>query len=279
MRVAVVVVARNEERYIAETLKSLRMQTFPPELIVVVNDGSTDRTGEIAREMGCYVVDLPFHEESYTGRPELAKVWNEGLRVVREKGGFDYVLLLGADHPLPPTYIEDLLSRIQGNPNIVVASGRIEGERYSENAPRGSGRIVNVDFWVKASNMQYPIGWGWESWLYFKALQMGYEVKCFTDIVTQTLRPTGLRKAGMWGKAMWALGYDWKYALGRCLLTFMKSPKAGLEMFYGWITHKDVERLDVAEFVNKMQKKNFWKKIKQILKYPTYKTNKNSLHY
>ena len=265
LKVAAVIVARNEERYLPETLKSLRRQTFPLELIVVVNDGSTDRTGEIAREMGCYVVDLPFHEESYVGRPELARVWNKGLRVVKEKGGFDYVLLLGADHPLPPTYVEDLLSRIRENPNIAVASGRIEGEAYNENAPRGSGRIVNVNFWVKANGMQYPIGWGWESWLCFKALQMGYEVKCFLDIVSKTLRPTGLRKASMWGKAMWALGYDWKYALGRCLLMFLRSPKAGWDMFWGWIIHKDVKKLDIAEFINKMQKKNFWKKIRYVV--------------
>ena len=70
----------------------------------------------------------------------------------------------------------------------------------------------------------------------------------------------------MWGKAMYALGYDWKYALGRCVLTFLRNPRAGWSMFWNWIIHKDVKKIDIAEWVNKRQKKIFWKRVKQIIK-------------
>lgn len=33
-----------------------------------------------------------------------------------------------------------------------------------------------------------------------------------------------------WGKAMYGLEHDSRYALGRCVLTFPKNPKAGLNM-------------------------------------------------
>jgi len=65
---------------------------------------------------------------------------------------------------------------------------------------------------------------------------------------------------------MYALGYDWKYALGRCALTFFKSPKAGIDMFRGWLLHRDVERLDVADWVNQIQKNIFWKRVLEIIK-------------
>ena len=51
MRVAAIVPAYNEENRIASTLKAI--QEIPEiNVIRVVNDGSTDRTAEIARESG-----------------------------------------------------------------------------------------------------------------------------------------------------------------------------------------------------------------------------------
>ena len=48
MNVEAVIPARNEERYIERTLQALVRQTLRPSRIIVVNDGSTDRTAEIA---------------------------------------------------------------------------------------------------------------------------------------------------------------------------------------------------------------------------------------
>ena len=262
-RVIAVIIARNEKNYIRETIASLKNQTMSID-IALVNDGSTDGTRDIARDMGCVVIDLPYHEESYVGRPELAERVNAGLKLARE-GDYDYVLIVGADHPLPPDYVRKLVSRMEANSKLVVASGRIKGEPYDEMVPRGSGRIVRTSFWKRENNLQYPVAWGWEAWLYLKVLERGYETRCFGDIVTETKRTTSLRKAGYLGKAMYALGYNWKYALGRCLLTFLRSPKAGISMFWGWARHKDVERLDIARWVSMMQKKRFWKKVRNKL--------------
>jgi len=265
-KVVAVVTARNEENYIEQTLMCLRKQTLPLSEIIVVNDGSTDETGEKAKNLGCLVVDLPFHSESYVGRPELAERLNIGLKLAREENP-DYVLIVGADHPLPPDYVEQLVKRMELNQKLGVASGYIQGEPYVETHPRGSGRLVKASFWRRINNMQYPVCWGWESWLCFKAMQLGFETKCFKELKTKVERATGLRKAGYLGKAMYALGYDWKYALGRCILTFLKSPKAGLSMFWNWFKHEDVERLDIADWVNNMQKKRFWSRVWRIIKH------------
>ena len=264
MKYAVVIPARNEEEYIEKTLSALKRQTILPNQIIVVDDGSTDRTGSIASDYTDVVIKLPDREYSIAGKPELAKVVNEGLRRVEKD--VDYVLICGADHVLPKDYFEAIISRMKANPKIVVASGRVRGEPYFEFAPRGSGRVVDTNFWREVNNLQYPVEWGWEAWLCFKAMQLGYEVKCFRDVVTEIQRPTKLGKTGLWGKAMYALGYDWKYALGRCVLTFFQSPKAGLNMFSGWLLHKDVERLDVADWVNQMQKNMFWKRVQTVIK-------------
>ena len=265
LKISAVMCARNEEENIKKTLECLKAQSIRSQQVIVVNDGSTDKTGEIAKEMGCEVVNLPFHEESYVGRPELAEVINQGLKRVNE---CDYVLIVGADQILPGDYIEKVLAKMKQNPKLVVASGRVKDEPYSENVPRGGGRIVNFNFWKEVNNLQYPVGWGWEAWLLYKAMQLGYEVRCFRDIVSEAQRPTGLKvpEVKFWGKGMYALGYDWKYGLGKCVLTFFKSPRLGWSMFWGWFWHKDVQRLDVADWVNQWQKNLFWKRVKTIVK-------------
>ena len=265
MKIIAVVMARNERKNIFETIASLKQQTLPLEQIIVVNDGSTDGTGELARKLGCTVVDLPYHAESYVSRPELAERVNVGLKLASKKQP-DYILILGADHPLPEDYVERLVEKFQADAKLVVASGYIKGEPYTKFHPRGSGRLVKASFWKEANNMQYPVCWGWESWLCFKAMQLGYKARCFRNIESETRRPTRVGKTE-YGRAMYALGYDWKYVLGRCALTFLKSPKAGLSMFWDWLRHENVERLDVADWVNKTQKKRFWRRFWQIIKH------------
>lgn len=261
LSIAAVSIARNEEANIKAMLTSLYAQTVHIDPIVVVNDGSTDKTAEIAQSLDCIVLDLPTHKESYTGKPELAKILNVGLTFLRELNQeFDYVVIIGADHLLSPKYLETIIGRMEDNPRLVVASGVIDDESFDLYTPRGSGRIVNYSFWLKINSLQYPIEWGWESWLYLKAQTLGLETRCFPDIHSKVSRPTSLDKAGMWGKAMYALGYDWKYALGRCFITFLKNPRSGLSMFGNWIFHRNVEKLDIADWVNNHQKKTFWKK-------------------
>ena len=47
MRVSIVMAVYNAERYINECIQSIKEQTFPHFEVVIVNDGSTDRTSEI----------------------------------------------------------------------------------------------------------------------------------------------------------------------------------------------------------------------------------------
>jgi glycosyltransferase involved in cell wall biosynthesis len=60
MKVLVIVPAYNEEENIALVIQDLR-ENYPEGDILVVNDGSADRTSEIARGLGARVIDLPFN--------------------------------------------------------------------------------------------------------------------------------------------------------------------------------------------------------------------------
>jgi len=254
MKICAVLSARNEQDFIRGTLASLDRQTLKPYKIIVVNDGSEDKTAEISAEYAD-VINLPPHKQSYIGRPELARVLNEGLKRIPDD--CDYVLILGADHSLPENYVERIVSRMIED-DVKIASGHIEGEPYHPEMPRGSGRIYDFKFFKEIGF--FPVNWGWESYVLFKAMQMGYKVRCYRDVDAGKIRPTSMSKRKMYynGKGMKALGYDFKYALGRAIIN------RSLSMLKGYLSDVEVYK-DIAEFVREWQKKIFWARVRRIL--------------
>lgn len=87
-RLTLCVIAKDEERFLAECLDSVRGLV---NATVVVDTGSTDRTAQIARERGALVVQHAWNEDFAAAR-------NAALEHVR--GGF--VLVLDADERLGP---------------------------------------------------------------------------------------------------------------------------------------------------------------------------------
>ncbi|HMD78920.1 MAG TPA: glycosyltransferase family A protein [Nitrososphaerales archaeon] len=258
----VVIAVRNERRSIRSVLEALDNQTRRPHRVVVVDDGSDDGTGAILDSTVPKVryqlttVTLPRHTRSYVGRPELAEVFNFGLRILKsEIPRPDYVMILGGDHLLPPDYAEKIVARMDEDQKLAVASGWIVGEQFWEGAPRGSSMVVRTDFWESAGGLQFPVAYGWESWLRMKAAQMGFRARSLRDVPTQVSRKTAPSKGVLYGRAMYSLGYFWPYALGRCLLAARVSPSNSLQMLRGFVDHRGVSRLDVSDWVSAEQRR------------------------
>lgn len=247
-KVGVVIPARNEEKYLPITLKALNMQTYKPSLVVVIDDGSTDNTPIIAKNFGAHVISLPNRGYRATGLPLVAQVINIGLRYLKDKDS-DYVMILGADHVLSRNYIEYLIELLERRKKIVICSGIIAGEKVYLDMPRGSGRIIRSS-WFEKIGFRYPVWWGYESWLIFKALQMGNLVAVCPKAISWVRRRTAWSPLEMyeWGKGMRALGYHPIYAVLRGLLSLRLGIKFGTYMLAGYFS-KTYEYKDVKEFV------------------------------
>ena len=118
--VAVVLPARDRETLLGRALASVRAQSFPPSEIIVVDDGSTDGTAEVARAAGAKVIVLP----SSLG-PGLAR--NEGILATSSP----WVAFLDSDDEWTENHLELLLEQA-GSASLVTApaldsSGRIWG--------------------------------------------------------------------------------------------------------------------------------------------------------
>src|SRR5688500_15116316 len=71
-RLSVIIPAYNESATLGDTIRSLRSQTVAPDEIIVVDDCSTDGTGDIARALGVTVVRPPTNTGSKAGAQNFA---------------------------------------------------------------------------------------------------------------------------------------------------------------------------------------------------------------
>lgn len=262
-RIGVVVTARNEEQVIDKCLASLKNQTVKL-LLAVVNDGSLDKTREIASRYADFLVNLPAHKENWAGRPELAEVFNAGFDILK-KQQVDFVLVSGADSLYPPNYVEELTHRMKKQ-SIVLSSGIAEGEISRSSSPRGSGRILDSK-WFRSIGFRYPSNYGFEVYLVYKALSEGRKVTVFFDIGFKTLRQTTLsrRKMQLWGKGMKALNYWWIYALGRAVIAGLRHPLNGSALLTGYLSHVYEQYEDIKDFVSNFQKSMFVKRVREVI--------------
>ena len=246
-----IIPARNEEKYLDRTLHSLITQTLRPERIIVVDDGSTDKTGEIAHRYTSYVVHLLHHNHSLRTTPRLSSVLNSGLQCIREDA--DYIMILGADHILKSKYAEKLVYAMQDDPKLAITGGFIDNEPNKN--PRGSGRMIRKSFWDK-KGCQYPLNYGYESWLIFYAKYMGYKVQVIKEAHSVLQRKSGKPKNRP--LTFRALGYWWPYVLVRCL------KDRSIKNFVRWL-FSDAEQYEFADWTKRQQKKRFKNMLKNIL--------------
>ena len=120
-------IVRNEEEHIEKVINAIKSQKpVPLKNIFAINDGSTDRTGEILRGMDGVMTthnaphppDLlsPLHGE---GRTKL-------LRMAIKDA--DYALCMDGDTLIPRTYVKDITGRMRRD-NAVLGCGSDPGHR------------------------------------------------------------------------------------------------------------------------------------------------------
>jgi glycosyltransferase involved in cell wall biosynthesis len=221
MAYVTLVLARNSASTIERTLNSILDQTPEPEYVCVVDDGSTDATREILdrlrreKQNRFLVVSRP--DQGYDIRRVPANLNLAYAKLKVSSRDCDFLMISGDDCVYPREYVRRLISRMTPQRKIVVASGRPStgGSVSQEHSPSGSGRIIRHSFW-RAVGERYPMRVGWETWLLYRALEKGFEVRLYNDLTYEHLRPPGaMHQFAYWGAAMYALGYNPLYALGR----------------------------------------------------------------
>jgi glycosyltransferase involved in cell wall biosynthesis len=123
MKYVLITPSRNEEKFILKTLDSMVAQTLLPVRWVIVDDGSTDRTGQLADDYASRypwieVVHRPQHlDRSFAGK---VHAFNAGFERVKALE-FEVVGNLDSDLSFDADYLKFLMQKFEENPKLGVA--------------------------------------------------------------------------------------------------------------------------------------------------------------
>jgi len=241
------VVTRDGAETIGTTLDSIIEQTIPPKYIIVVNDGSSDNTEEIVRSKPftkLYILNTGSRNRDIRKVPRLL---NLALDFSQDRKNdlpiTDYMMVSGDDNELSRAYAEKVLDRMENDHRVVVASGEWlgSGGRRGDQMPHGGGRFVRISYMNEIGG-RYPVAYGWETWLLYKALESGYKVKLYPDLRYEHLRPFRPTNLFGWGRAMYSLGFPSYFVMLRFLVNLLNSARgtqsrqAAVTMLVGFLS-------------------------------------------
>jgi len=124
--------ARNEEAFIEKTIESMVSQTVRPARWVIVNDGSTDRTGAIARHYAARhdwiaVIDMPEHRDrSFAAKAHCFAAGYALVKTVEH----EIVGNVDGDISFEPDALEFILARFAEDPRLGVGGLVFTEARY-----------------------------------------------------------------------------------------------------------------------------------------------------
>jgi poly-beta-1,6-N-acetyl-D-glucosamine synthase len=214
-RVLLITPARDEAAHLEQTIRAVAAQTRPPDLWLIVDDGSTDATPAILERLAA---EVPFLEVRRTP-PRASRAGTDGLADAAEARAFNAALAtadsesfthigkLDADIELPPAYLEHLLDRFAAEPRLGVAGGtlleRNGGDWRPTKVPayhvRGAVKLYSLECFEAIGGIEERLGWDTIDETY--ARMHGYTTRSLPELTARHHRPVATRGGVLRGRA------------------------------------------------------------------------------
>jgi glycosyltransferase involved in cell wall biosynthesis len=229
LTLAAAVVFLNERELLPRMLASIERQVRAPELLLLVDDGSSDGSYEVASDFAAahsYARVLRGLERERTSdrlaRAHELLAFQAALgQLDREQASFDVYAKLDADLELPPDYFARIMAALESEPRVGIAGsqlsmpgeagGQVKEEHSQSWHVRGATKFYRRECLAQISPL--PPFLGWDTIDETRARRIGYQVRCvdFPEQPPLHLRPTGsydgvLRGYRRRGAAAW--GYS-----------------------------------------------------------------------
>jgi len=258
---------RDEEKYLQFTFESVSAQTVRPLAWVIVDDGSSDNTGQIADG---FAAQHPWIQVVHRGNRGFRKAgggvieaFYDGFHAAREKD-WDFVVKLDGDLTLPNDYFEKCFAYFERDPQLGIAGGALyhnfDGRMELEVVPkfhvRGATKIYRRACWEAIGGLHKVTGW--DTIDETKANMLGWRTQTLKDVHLLHHRFTGTAEStwkGMVknGVSDYIAGYHPLFMLVKCLSRVRRRPHVmgPLGLFWGyWKGHLTrAPRVDDAELI------------------------------
>jgi glycosyltransferase involved in cell wall biosynthesis len=248
VRYAVVTPIRDEAGTLARLVETIAAQTQRPDAWLLVENGSTDGTADVARELirehpWIRLVVTPALEHRERGAPIVA-AFHAGLRELGELP--EAVAQLDADLTLPVDYFERLVEALARDERVGIVSGTCyerSGGEWTERYATGMSVWGAARLYRQACLEQIlPLEprTGWDAIDVAEANALGWSTAILRDVPFFHHRPEGSRERTRWtswaaqGRVSHFLGYRPSYLVVRALFRAPRDPSAlGLVAGYG----------------------------------------------
>ncbi len=275
-RLLLITPCRDEAEHLERTLASVAAQTRPPDLWLIVDDGSTDATPEILNR---WAASLPYLQLLRTRRFDRpgsdglataaeAVAFNRALRSVAI-GEFSHVGKLDADIELSPDYFQRLLDRSAVEVDLGIVGGMLLEDHGlgwrptggPEHHVRGALKLYRRDC-LEALGGGIEERLGWDTIDEVEARMRGYRTCTLTDPTARHLRPVAtrggiLRGRARLGHAAFILRYSPWWVAAKSAQVALRRPYVlgGIAYYWGYLRaaagdrHNRVEDPEFARFV------------------------------
>lgn len=112
-RISIIIPCYNQAHYLGDTIKSALDSDYPNIEIIIVNDGSTDHTVELAEEFCAKYPNIILLSQINRG---VSHARNAGIEIATGK----YILPLDGDDLISPNYVPEAINVLENNPNVKV---------------------------------------------------------------------------------------------------------------------------------------------------------------
>ena len=281
MNYYIVIPTYNEEKFISLTLQSIVEQTVLPSKIVVVNDGSTDKTEEIVNsfaEKYSFIAAVNKTSDAiHLPGSKVIQAFQKGLEILDDN--YDIIVKIDADLIFPSYYFETIIQHFQLDERIGMVGGfcyiEKNGEWILENLTdkdhiRGALKAYRKETFKEIGGLKPAMGWDTVDELLCKF----YNWKVVTDesLHVKHLKPTGAsyNKAARYkqGEAFYSLGYGFFITAIASLKLALRKGKPLLFMDYikgFWKAKAAKKPLLVTDEQAKFIRNYRWKKMKEKL--------------
>ena len=231
---------RDEIRHIKKTIESVCNQTILPAEWVIVDDGSTDGTGEFLDK---YTKNINWitvlHRKNRGFRANgggVIEAFYEGYDNLKQNS-WDFIVKLDGDVSFDKNYFYNCLFYFEKNGKLGIGGGNIcvyrknRVEIEEKGLPsfhvRGAVKMYRRNCWKKISPLVKEAGW--DTIDEVKANMHGWSTQTFEELIVIQNKNTG-DADGLWknyiknGRANYITGYHPLFMIGKCIKRTLRRP-------------------------------------------------------
>ena len=264
----IVTPVRDEEKHLEATIASVCAQTIRPAEWMIVNDGSTDRTGEIIDRAAAQSPWIRGVHRSNRGYRKsgggVVDAFYDGYNALRCED-WEFIVKLDGDLSFSPDYFMSCFEHFREEPQLGIGGGDIYHQFGQELKLQ-----VNPKFHVRGATKIYrracweAIGglWrapGWDTIDEVKANMLGWKTYSFEELHLIHHRFTGsadglVRDCVKHGVVCYICGYHPLFIIASCFLRLARKPfiVGSFAIAYGFLKchFTDTKQVDDSKLVN-----------------------------